>query len=84
MYKFTGEPFNLTATVLSESNLTSLYWSRPNYYDPAPDTIITVHHVNITTTTFMLLTDGGIYTLTAVNKCGQSSSQVDVVRKTTN
>ena len=81
-YKLTSVPFNLTATVVSALNLTSLYWSPPEYSDPLPNRTIIVHHGNVTTITFMLLRhaslgDSGNYTLTAVNECGQSSSQVD-------
>ena len=73
-------PFNLTATVVSNSNLTSLYWSPPESSDPVPNRTITVHHGNMTTTTLMLLEYGppGNYTLTAVNECGENSVQVDV------
>ena len=83
VYKFTGRPFNLTATVVSKFNLTSLYWSPPKLVDPLPYRNITVHHGNVTTTTFMLLKnaslgDTGNYTLTAVNKCTQNSSKVYV------
>ena len=70
---------------MSKVKLRSLYWSPPDYYDPVPNSTITVHHGDLTTTTLMWLTDGGIYTLTAVNEYGRSSSsQVDVVSKTTN
>ena len=83
VYKLTGRPFNLTATVESSLNLTSLHWSPPEYFNPLPNKTITVHHGNITTTTLMLLEDAtlgdsGNYTLTAVNECGRSSSQVEV------
>ena len=83
VYKLTGRPFNLTATVVSSVNLTSLYWSPPKQSNPLPNKNITVRHGNITTTTLMLLKnatldDGGKYTLTAVNECGRSSSQVEV------
>ena len=83
VYKKTSAPFNLTATVVSALNLTSLYWSPPEYSDPLPNRTIIVHHDNITTITFMLLRhaslgDSGNYTLTAVNECGRSSSQVRV------
>jgi len=83
VWKLTGKPFNLTATVVSNLNLTSLYWSPPKLSGPLPNRTITLHDGNITTTTFMLLKnatlgDSGNYTLTAVNKCGQNSSQVGV------
>ena len=83
MYKLIGSPFSLTATVVSDLNLTSLYWSPPELVGPLPNKTTTVHHGNITTTTFTslknaILGDSGNYTLTAVNECGQSSSQVDV------
>ena len=94
VYKLTRRPFSLTATVESNLNLTSLYWS-PEYkldeHDPtslhwpvpSPSKTITVHHGNITTTTFMLLKnatlgDNGHYTLTAVNECGRNFSQIHV------
>ena len=81
VYKLTRRPFNLTATVVSNLNLSSLYWSPPEYSRPLPNKTITVHNGNVTTTTFMLLKnatlgDYGNYTLTAVNKCGQNSSEV--------
>ena len=80
VYKLTGRPFNLTANVESNLNLASLHWSPP---EPSNPKTITVRHGNITTTTFMLLKnatlgDSGRYTLTAVNECGQKSSQVEV------
>ena len=83
VYKLTRRPFNLTATVVSNLNLTSLHWSPPKSSDPKPSRTIIVCHGNIITTTYMLLedatlSDSGNYTLTAVNECGQSSSQVDV------
>ena len=83
MYKLTGSPFNLTAIVLSDLNLTSLYWSPPELVSPLPNRTITVRNGNIVTTTFTSLNnaslgDSGNYTLTAVNECGQSSLQVDV------
>ena len=83
VYKLTRRPFNLTATVVSNLNLTSLHWSPPESFYHAPSRTITVHHGNMTTTTFMLLEnatlgDSGIYTLTAVNECGENSVQVDV------
>ena len=83
VFKLTDRPFNLTATVVSNLNLTSLYWSPPGPVGPLHNKTITVHHGNITTTTFMLLEnatldDGGKYTLTAVNECGKNSSQVEV------
>ena len=83
IYVLTSAPFNLTATVVSDLNLTSLYWSPPEYSNPLPNRTIIVHHGNITTITFMLLrnaslSDTGIYTLTAVNECGHSSSQFHV------
>ena len=76
-------PFNLTATIVSNLNLTSLHWSPPKSSVPKPSRTITVHHGNLTTTTYMLLedatlSDSGNYTLTAVNECGQSSLQVNV------
>ena len=83
VYKLTGRPFNLTANVDSNLNLTSLHWSPPEHADPVASRTITVRLGNITTTTLMLLEnatldDGGRYTLTAVNECGQKSSQVEV------
>ena len=83
VYKLTRRPFNLTATVVSNLNLTSSHWSPPEPSNPLPNKTITVHHGNITTTTLMLLEnatlgDSGNYTLTAVNECGRSSSQVEV------
>ena len=81
--KLDREPFNLTVDIASFSPLTSLYWSPPEYSGSLPYRTIAFHHGNITTTTFMLLknasvNDSGFYTLTAVNKCGQSSSEVFV------
>ena len=83
VYKSTGRPFNLTATIVSGLNLTSLYWSLPEDVGPMPNNTNTVHHGNITTTTFTSLKvatlgDSGNYTVTAANKCGQSSLQVYV------
>ena len=84
MSKLHGRPFNLTATVVSKFNLTSLYWSPPYFFDPPPNRTVTVHHGNMTTTTFILLRnasqlgDSGFYTLTAANECTQNSSQVYV------
>ena len=82
VYELTRRPFNLTATVVSNLNLTSLHWS-PEYPDQSPSRTITVCHGNITTTAFMLLRnatlgDSGNYTLTAANECGENSSKVDV------
>ena len=82
-YKLIGRPLNLTATVMSKFNLTSLYWSPPKHVGPLPNRTITVHNGYITTTTLMLLkdaslNDSGNYTLTAVNKCAQNSPQVHV------
>ena len=81
--KLTERPFNLTATVVSNLNLTSLHWSPPIYSNPLHNQTITVRDGNITTTTLMLLEnatlgDSGNYTLTAVSECGRSSSQVEV------
>ena len=83
VYKLTGKPFNLTATVVSDLNLTSLYWSPPEHSGSLPNKTLTYHHGNITTAIFMLLknatlSDSGNYTLTAVNNCGQNSSKVYV------
>ena len=83
VYELTRRPFNLTATVVSNLNLTSLLWSPPETSGPLSSKTITVRHGNMTTTTFMLLEnatlgDSGNYTLTAVNKCGENSPQVDV------
>ena len=80
IYKLIGRPFNVTATVVSNLNLTSLHWSPPEHSNPLT---ITVRHGNITTSTLMLLKnatlgDGGKYTLTAYNECGWISSQVEV------
>ena len=77
-----GRPFNLTATIVSTLNLTSLCWSPPGL-DPLPNKTISVHNGSTITTTFMLLKnatlgDSGNYTLTAVNECGQNSSQIYV------
>lgn len=82
VYKLAKRPFNLTAIVLSDSNLTSLYWSSPGS-SPLPNRTMTVHHGNMTTTTFTLLKDatmgdGGNYALTAVNECGHNSSMIHV------
>ena len=81
MYKLTRSPFSLAATIVSDLTLTSLDWSPPE--GPIPNNTTTVHHGNITTTTFTSvknasLGDSGNYTVTAVNECGQSSLQVDV------
>ena len=83
VYKLTGRPLNLTATVVFSLNLTSLHWTPPEYFNPLPNKTITVRHGNITTTTLMLLENAtlggsGNYTLTAVNECGLSLSQVEV------
>ena len=83
MYKLTGSPFSLTATIVSDLNLISLHWSPPEFIGPIPNKTIAVRHGNITTTTFTSvkdasLGDSGNYTVTAVNDCGQSSLQVDV------
>ena len=83
VYKPTRRPFNLTATVVSILNLSSLHWSPPETSDPLSSRTITVRHGNVTTTTFMLLEnatlgDSGNYTLTAVNECGENSVHVDV------
>ena len=83
IYMFAGRPFNLTATVVSKSNLTLLYWSPPKLVGPLPNRTTVVSSGNITTATFMLLKnaslgDSGNYILTAVNKCGKNSSQVYV------
>jgi len=83
VYKLTRRPFNLTAIVVSNLNLTSLHWSPPEQSGPVANRTITVRRGNITTTTLMLLKnatlgDSGNYTLTAVNECGQSSSRIDV------
>ena len=83
-----GEPFNLTGDVASDVPLTSLFWSPTEYSAPlrgVHNRTITFHYGNIATT-FMLLNnastnDTGFFTLSAVTKCGQDSSQfyVDVV-----
>ena len=79
-----GRPFNLTATIMSPFNLTSLYWSAPEYSDPSHNKTIVVHESgNKIMVIFMFLknasqSDGGNYTLTAVNECGQSLSRVMV------
>ena len=83
MYKLTRSPFSLTATIVSDLTLTSLDWSPPEFVGPIPNNTTTVHHGNITTTTFTSLKDAslgdsGNYTVTAVNECGQSSLQVEV------
>ena len=83
VHKFTGRSFNLTATVVSKFNLISLYWSPPEFVDSLPNNTNVSSHGNMTTTTFVLLknaslSDSGNYTVTAVNKCTQSSSQVHV------
>ena len=71
------------ATVVSDLNLTSLYWSPPELVDPLPNNTETLCHGNKITTTFTSLKnaslgDSGNYTLTAVNWYGQKSLQVDV------
>ena len=83
VYELTGRPFSLTATVVSYLNLTSLYWSPPEFVGPLPNKTTTVRRGNITTTTFTSLKDASVgdsgnYTLTAVNEYGQSSLQVYV------
>ena len=83
VYKLTGRTFSLTATVMSGLNLTSLYWSPPEFVGPVPNNTKTNYDGNITTTTFTSLKnaslgDSGNYTLTAVNECGQKSMQVYV------
>ena len=79
----TRRPFNLTATIVSDLNLTSLYWSPPELVGPLPNKTIIVRNGNTVTTILMLLKDAslgdsGNYTLTAVNECGQSSLKMDV------
>ena len=83
MYKLTRSPFSLTATIVSDLALTSLHWSPPEFVGPIPNNTATVHHGNITNTTFISrenasLGDSGNYTVSAVNECGQSSLQVEV------
>ena len=78
VYKLIGKPFNLTATVVSLTNLELLYWSHQPSMHPRN---ITVNDGNTTTTTIMI---SGVHfvnnhTLHASNKCGQSSSQIKVV-----
>ena len=83
MYKLSTIPFTLAATIVSDLNLTSLYWSPPELVGPIPNNTKIVRHGDITTTTFTSLkdaslNDSGNYTLTAVNGRGQSSSHIDV------
>ena len=71
------------ATVVSDLNLTSLYWSPPELVDPLPNNTETIRHGNKITTTFTSLKnaslgDSGNYTLTAINGCGQKSLKVYV------
>ena len=74
----------MTAVVESSSNLTSLYWSPPEFVGPIPNNTVTVHNDSTTTTTTFTslknasLGDSGNYTLTAVNVYGQTSLQVEV------
>ena len=79
MYKLVGKPYNLTATVVSITNLESLYWSHqpPIYPDPQN---ITVNDGNTTTTTIMILKANAksSHTLYAGNECGHSSTQIEV------
>ena len=87
VYKLTGRPFSLTATVVSDLNLTSLYWSPPEYVGPLPNITKTVYHGYIATTTFTSLKnaslgDSGYYTLTATNAHGPRSSHIDVEVRT--
>ena len=82
MWIKSGYPFNLTATVVSHLNLTSLTWSTSDFHH-RPNRTLAVRHGNITTATFMLMKnassgDSTNYILTAVNKCGQNSSQVEI------
>ena len=83
MYKLNTIPFTLAATIVSDLNLTSLYWSPPEFVDPIPNNIKIVRHGDRTTTTFTSLKNAslgysGNYTLTAANGRGQSSSYIDV------
>ena len=83
VYKLSRNPFTLAATVVSDLNLTSLYWSPPDIVGPIPNNTKIVHHGDVTITTFTSLkdaslNDSGNYTLTAVNGRGQSSSYIDV------
>ena len=78
----TGSPFNLTATAVSYLDLTSLAWSTSDSFH-RPNRTLAVRHGNITTATFMLMKSASLgdstnYILTAVNKCGQNSSQVEI------
>ena len=83
MYKLTSSPFSLTATVVSDLNLTSLYWSSPELVGPLPNNTEIIRHGNKITTTFTSLKnaslgDSGNYILTAINGCGQKSLKVYV------
>jgi len=71
------------ATVISNVNLASLQWLPPESSGPLPNSTAKKHDGNVTNTTFILLKDAtsgdsGKYNLSAVNKCGHNSSQVEV------
>ena len=83
-----GTELDLTATIVSISNLTSLNWSFPyefNYEEFNHDVTI-FSDGNTTNTTLMLYKTtnlAGVYSLSAGNKCGKNSVKLEVsFRKT--
>ena len=78
VHELIGKPFNLTATVVSLANLELLYWSHQPSMHPQN---ITVNDGNMITTTIMISEVYSVnnHTLHASNKCGQSSSQIEVL-----
>ena len=73
-----GTELDLTATIVSISNLTSLRWTLPEvfYHD-----VTNSSDGNTTSTTLMLYNTtnlAGVYSLSAGNKCGTNSVKIEV------